>query len=169
MTTCPPGRLAARGLRAKFDQILPHFDERRRRLYLASEATAIGRGGIIVSPQLLAPACPIACIAELAGCPSPTLRIRAPGAGRKRLTDTDPGLLPALESLIEPQTRGDPVSRLRWTRLSLRTLASALTAQGQPVSPSTVGHLLHALGCRKRLAPLGNPMRPATRREVCRA
>lgn len=85
-------------------------------------------------------------IAELAGSPAPSRRIRAPGAGRKPLTATDPGLLPALEALIEPHTRGDPVSPLRWTTLSLRTLASTLTAQGHPVSAATVGHLLHALG-----------------------
>lgn len=76
----------------------------------------------------------------------PVGRIRAPGAGRRPVTVTDPGLLPALEALIEPTTRGDPVSPLRWTTLSLRSLASVLTAQGHPVSASTVGRLLHALG-----------------------
>lgn len=85
-------------------------------------------------------------IAELTGHPAPARRIRVPGAGRKSLTVTDPGLLPALESLIEPHSRGDPVSPLRWTTLSLRTLASTLTRQGHPVSAATVGRLLHALG-----------------------
>jgi len=61
---------------------------------------------------------------------------------------TDTGLLPALEALIEPHTRGDPVSPLRWTTLSLHTLAAALTDQGHPVGATTVGHLLHALGYR---------------------
>lgn len=148
MVPCLSGRVAARGLRAKFDRILPHFDECRRRLYLASEATAIGRGGIarVAEASGTSIATIARGVAELAGSPSPTLRIRAPGAGRKRLTDTDPGLLPTLESLIEPHTRGDPVSPLRWTTLSLRALASALTAQGHPASASTVGHLLHTLG-----------------------
>jgi transposase len=148
MTSCLSGRVAARVLRAKFDQFLPHLDERRRRLYLASEATALGRGGIVqvAAASGISTATIARGMAELAGCPSPTQRVRAQGAGRKRLTDTDPGLLPALESLIEPHTRGDPVSPLRWTTLSLRALASILTAQGHPVSASTVGHLLHTLG-----------------------
>lgn len=148
MTPCLSGRVAARALRAKFDQILPHFDERRRRLYLASEATALGRGGIVrvAAASGTSTATIARGMAELAGYSSPTLRVRAPGAGRKRLTDTDPGLLPALESLIEPHTRGDPVSPLRWTTLSLRALASTLTTQGHPISASTVGHQLHTLG-----------------------
>ncbi|MDX3695990.1 ISAzo13 family transposase [Streptomyces europaeiscabiei] len=148
MTPCLSGRVAARALRAKFDQILPHLDERRRRLYLASEATALGRGGIVrvAAASGTSTATIARGMTELAGCSAPTLRVRAPGAGRKRLTDTDPGLLPGLESLIEPHTRGDPVSPLRWTTLSLRALASTLTTQGHPVSASTVGHLLHTLG-----------------------
>lgn len=148
MAPCPSDRVAARALRAKFDQILPHFDERRRRLYLASEATSIGHGGIarVATASGTSTGTIARGIAELAGCCVPTLRIRAPGAGRKRLTDTDAGLLPTLESLIEPHTRGDPVSPLRWTTLSLRALATTLTAQGHPVSASTVGHLLHSLG-----------------------
>src|SRR3954447_25786763 len=148
MTPCLSGRAATRALRTKFEQILPHFDERRRRLYLASEAMALGHGGIVrvAAASGTSTATIARGMAELAGCSSPTLRVRAPGAGRKRLTDTDPGLLPALESLIEPHTRGDPVSPLRWTTLSLRALASTLTAQGHPISASTVGHLLHTLG-----------------------
>src|SRR5882762_8624006 len=104
MTVCQPGRLRTNPLRAKFKQILPHFDERRRRLYLASEATSIGHGGIIrVGAASGTSTATIARgIAELAGCCVPTLRVRAPGAGRKHLTDIDSGLLPTLESLIEP-------------------------------------------------------------------
>ncbi|WP_371674247.1 hypothetical protein [Streptomyces sp. NBC_00289] len=116
---------------------------------MASEATALGHGGIVrvAAASGTSTATIARGMAELAGRSSPTLRVRAPGAGRKRLTDTDPGLLPALESLIEPHTRGDPVSPLRWTTLSLRALASTLTTQGQTVvSASTVGHLLHTLG-----------------------
>jgi hypothetical protein len=135
-------------LQSKFDQILPHLDERRRRLYLASEAIAIGHGGI----TLVAAACGTSTatiargISELAAHSAPTPRIRTPGAGRKPLTATDPGLLPALEALIEPHTRGDPVSPLRWTTLSLRTLAATLTNQGHPVSAAAIGHLLHDMG-----------------------
>jgi len=166
MTSCLSGRVAARALRVKFDQILPHFDERRRRLYLASEATALGRGGIVrvAAASGTSTATIARGMAELAGCPSPTLRVRVPGAGRKRLTDTDPGLRPALESLIEPHTRGDPVSPLRWTTFSLRALASTLTTQGHPVSASTVGHLLHTLGYSLQ----GTSLRPRHQRHTRR-
>ncbi|MEV6742781.1 ISAzo13 family transposase, partial [Streptomyces sp. NPDC051104] len=135
-------------LRAKFDRILPHLDERRRRLYLASEAAAIGHGGIalVAAASGISTATVSRGLTELAKNPVPTSRVRTQGAGRKPLTVTDPGLLPALESLIEPHTRGDPVSPLRWTTLSLRALASTLTSQGHPVSAATVGRLLHGLG-----------------------
>lgn len=144
MTVRPPVTV----LRAKFDRILPHLDERCRRLYLASEAAAIGHGGIaLVAAASGASVSTVSRgVTELAGDPPTARRVRAPGAGRKPLTVTDPGLVPALEALIEPHTRGDPVSPLRWTTLSLRALASALTSQGHPVSASTVGRLLHGLG-----------------------
>ncbi|AQY20325.1 hypothetical protein T261_08443 [Streptomyces lydicus] len=148
VTARTAARASVVALRTKFDQFLPHLDERRRRIYLASEAAALGHGGItLVAAASGASAATIARgIAELSGHPLPAGRIRAPGAGRKPVTVTDPGLLPALEALIEPHTRGDPVSPLRWTTLSLRSLASALTTQGHPVSAATVGRLLHTLG-----------------------
>lgn len=135
-------------LRAKFDRFLPHLDERRRRLYLASEAAAIGHGGIalVAAASGISAATVARGVTELAGDPVPTRRVRAAGAGRKPLTVTDPGLLGALEALIEPHTRGDPVSPLRWTTLSLRALASTLTSLGHSVSAATVGRLLHGLG-----------------------
>ena len=91
-------------LRAKFDRTLPHLDERRRRLYLASEAAAIGHGGItLVAAASGTSSVTVARgVTELAGDPVPTSRVRAAGAGRKPLTVTDPGLLGALERLIEP-------------------------------------------------------------------
>jgi hypothetical protein len=73
-------------------------------------------------------------------------RVRKPGGGRKPLTQTDPGLLAALEALVDPVTRGDPMSPLRWTTKSTRQLADALTADGHPVSHVRVGELLHGLG-----------------------
>ncbi|GED90837.1 hypothetical protein TNCT6_79220 [Streptomyces sp. 6-11-2] len=144
MTVRPP----VAELRAKFDRILPHLDERRRRYYLASEATAIGHGGttLVAAASGASTATVARGVTELAADPVPTRRVRAPGAGRKPLTVTDPGLLPALEALIEPHTRGDPVPPLRWTTLSLRALASILTSQGHRVSAATVGRLLHGLG-----------------------
>ncbi len=75
-----------------------------------------------------------------------SVRVRAPGGGRKRAAEKDPGLLAALDDLVDPETRGDPESPLRWTTKSTRTLADTLTAQGHPVSHVRVGELLHALG-----------------------
>lgn len=163
--TCPLlSNASAAGLRAKFDLILPHLDERRRRLYLASEAVALGHGGItlVASASGTSTATISPGMAELTRHPASVRRIRAPGAGRKPLTVTDPGLLPALESLIEPHSRSDPVSPLRWTTLSLRTLASTLTRQGHPVSAATVGRLLHAWASASR-APPRPPKAPAIR------
>lgn len=102
-----PRDLSGAGLVVKFAQLLPHLDERRRRLYLASEAIAIGHGGIAaVAAASGAGAATVARgIAELAANPAPTERIRAPGAGRKPLSVTDADLVPALEALIEPRTR----------------------------------------------------------------
>jgi hypothetical protein len=148
MTAPPKDRVPVAELRAKFEQILPHLDERCRRLYLAGEAAVLGHGGIALVAEAsgISTATIARGITELATHPAPTRRIRAPGAGRKPLTVTDSGLPPALEALIEPHTRGDPVSPLRWTTLSLRSLARALSAQGHPVGATTVGHLLHSLG-----------------------
>jgi len=73
-------------------------------------------------------------------------RVRRSGGGRRSLTETDPGLLAALDELVEPDNRGDPMSALRWTTKSTRNLADALTADGHPVSHVRVGELLHASG-----------------------
>ncbi|GGZ21007.1 hypothetical protein GCM10010365_46710 [Streptomyces poonensis] len=148
MTVPSQVRVPAAVLQYKFEQILPHLDERRRRLYLASEAISLGHGGIalVADVSRTSTATISRGITELEAHAAPTHRIRAPGGGRKPLTATDTGLLPALEMLIEPHTRGDPVSPLRWTTLSLRSLAKALSEQGHPVGATTVRRLLHAMG-----------------------
>ena len=135
-------------LAAKFAVILPHLDERQRRLVLGAEARALGHGGI----RLVARAAGVregtvsAGVAELEAGAEPLGRVRRPGGGRKQAAVTDPGLVPALLALVEPEERGDPVSPLRWTLKSTRTLAAELTASGHPVSARTVGALLHAEG-----------------------
>jgi hypothetical protein len=134
-----------RVLAAKFDAILPHLDERQRRLVLAAEARSLGHGGI----SLVSRASGVSRVTITVGVgeleagdePIPG-RARRPGAGRRALTDTDPGLLDALDALVEPETRGDPMSRLRWTTRSTRTLANELGAQGHAVSHHSVGRLL---------------------------
>jgi hypothetical protein len=135
-------------LAAKFESVFPHLDERQRRLLMGAEARALGHGGI----RLVARAAGVreatvsAGVYELESGEGPLGRVRRPGGGRKRAADTDPGLVPALLALIEPEERGDPVSPLRWTAKSTRTLAAVLTAQGHKVSADTVGDLLRAEG-----------------------
>jgi hypothetical protein len=85
-------------------------------------------------------------LSELGSGAQVSERVRRAGAGRKKLVDTDPGLAKALDDLVEPTARGDPMSPLRWTAKSLRTLADELTRQGHPVGASKVGQLLRGLG-----------------------
>jgi len=84
-------------------------------------------------------------VSEFDAGPEVTDRVRRAGAGRKPLIDVDRDLLLALDDLVEPTARGDPMSPLRWTAKSLRTLAAELTRQGHPVSASKVGQLLRAM------------------------
>jgi hypothetical protein len=137
-------------LAAKYEAVLPHLDERTRRLALGADARMLGRGGI----RLVARAAGVReatvslGVAELEAGERPPGRVRRPGGGRKRAADTDPGLMPALLALVEPEERGDPESPLRWTVKSTRTLAGELTAQGHEVSAGTVGDLLREQGFR---------------------
>ncbi len=135
-------------LAAKFAVVLPQLDERQRRLLLGAEANALGRGGIARVAAAAGVSRPTVTrgVAEVKAGGLPGGRVRKPGGGRKSLTQTDPGLLVALEALVDPVTRGDPMSPLRWTTKSTRQLADALTADGHPVSHVRVGELLHSLG-----------------------
>jgi hypothetical protein len=135
-------------LAAKFEAVLPHLDERQRRLLLAAEARSLGHGGIrrVARAAGVREATISAGVTELDAGDAPLGRVRRPGGGRKPVTVTDPGLLPALLALVDPDVRGDPMSPLRWTTKSTRNLAATLTAQGHRVSADTVGNLLRAEG-----------------------
>jgi Rhodopirellula transposase DDE domain len=135
-------------LAAKFAVIWPHLDERQRRLLLGSEARALGYGGIRLVAQAagVRQATVSLGVDELEAGAEPLGRARRPGGGRKRSAELDPELVPALLALVEPEERGDPVSPLRWTVKSTRTLAAELTARGHQVSAGTVGGLLRAQG-----------------------
>jgi len=135
-------------LAAKFGAILPHLDERQRRLYLGSEARALGHGGIrlVAAAAGAREATVSGGASELEAGAEPLGRVRRRGGGRKQLAETDPGLVPALLALVEPEERGDPVSPLRWTVKSVRTLAAELTAAGHRVSAQTVARLLREQG-----------------------
>ena len=136
-------------LRAKHTALSPVLTERSRRLWAATEAQAIGYGGItqVVRATGIAASTIQRGLRELRSrAPLVATRTRKPGGGRKRATALDPMLLADLDALVEPTAPGDPDSPLRWTCLSARTLAVALEARGHPVSHTVVAELLHGLG-----------------------
>ncbi len=136
-------------IKKRFESIAPFLNERMRRLFAAAEASAIGHGGITQVSRATGISRPTiaAGLRELAD-PSmaDTKRIRRVGGGRKRTVDKDPTLLQDLESLIEPTSRGDPESPLRWTCKSVRKLAQELNGMGHQISHRLVADLLHELG-----------------------
>src|SRR5437588_13099645 len=135
-------------IRTRFEALAPFLNERTRRLAAAAEAAAIGRGGIArvsratgVSRRAITSG-----LDELKAPDSGVGRIRRPGGGRKRTVENDATLRADLERLIDPVTRGDPESPLRWTCKSVRKLAGELQAVGHRVSHRLVADLLHDLG-----------------------
>ena len=145
-------------LTEKFRSVWPLLDEQTRRIMAASEARALGHGGV----SLVRRACGLsrkaiskgireieAGFAPLAG------RIRRPGAGRKPLTVADPGLVERLEEMVDVQTRGDPESPLRWICKSTRAIAKELARHEHPVSHTKVAQILHALDTVSRA--IGRP------------
>src|SRR5271169_1825299 len=142
------------GLRTKYGTLQPIMDERLRRQWAATEALALGWGGVsaVASATGLSRNTIAAGIAEIGersrqttpAPPSP--RVRRPGGGREPLTETDPGLAEALEALVDPVTRGHPESPLRWTCKSTSQLAEELQRQNHPVTDRTVARLLKGAG-----------------------
>jgi Rhodopirellula transposase DDE domain len=134
----------------KFVVMAPLLDERARRLWAAAESAAIGYGGdaLVSAATGLARETIRNGRREVVAGVEATWRIRRPGAGRPDIEQSQPGVTAALDLLVEPLTRGDPMSPLRWTCKSRAKLVAALTTQGWRVSSTTVGHLLHALGYR---------------------
>jgi transposase len=137
-------------LGCRFAVLLPHLNERQRRLAVAAEARLLGHGGVRAVAQVAGMSettvrCGVVEL-EAGGNPLPDGRVRAPGGGRKRAETADPAVLEALLALVEPDERGDPESPLRWTTKSLRHLAEELTKQGHPMSAPTVGRLLKSAG-----------------------
>ncbi len=137
-----------RELAAEFEAVLPHLDERSARLVLAARARSLGHGGIVAVARASGSSRSRVQqgVAELESGQPPLDRVRRPGGGRKKITETDPGLVPALLKLVEPTRRGDPESAVCWTTLSTEHLAGELTAAGHPVSSVRVGSLLKENG-----------------------
>jgi Rhodopirellula transposase DDE domain len=131
-----------------FELVASHLTEKQRRLLAGAGARALGRGGGARMARISGLSRPTvyAGMRELDDPPDPRGRVRRSGGGPKRRTTTDPCLLAALDALVEPDTRGDPDSPLRWTCKSTAQLAGALTAAGHRVSDDTVGRLLKQQG-----------------------
>jgi len=158
------------GLVRKFEVLARVLDERTRRLVAAAEAEAIGFGGVTAVAQAsgLSRGTVIRGMAEIKTAPKPARgqRIRRKGAGRKRTVDRDSTLKRDLEALVEPVTRGDPESPLRWTCKSVRQLATELKRTGHHTSHRMVAELLHAMDYslqanRKTLEGSAHPDRDA--------
>jgi hypothetical protein len=139
----------AESLIRRYDYVKPHLSERQRRVWLGAEARELGRSGV----RLVAAAVRVSPDTVRRGRdelddpqPLEVGRSRAAGGGRKRAEELLPGLVEALDALVEPESRGDPMTPLRWTSKSLRTLAVELRAQGYRVSATLVGRLLHEAG-----------------------
>ncbi|WP_392839629.1 ISAzo13 family transposase [Streptomyces sp. LN500] len=135
-------------LTMKFTVLFPHLDERQRRLLMAAEARVLGHGGVraVARAGSVSETTVRKGVCELEAGEEPLGRVRRPGGGRKRVADLDPGLRPALLALVEPDERGDPMSPLRWTVKSTRTLARELAGTGHKVSADTVADLLREEG-----------------------
>jgi len=137
-------------LKEQLAAVLPHLDEHARRLVAASKAVELGYGGI----TRVSRACGMSRVTltkgiqELQAAPLAPGRIRRAGGGRHALETRDPGLAGALDALVEPLTRGDPESPLRWTCKSARTLAAELAARRHPISHTKVAQLLREAGYR---------------------
>ena len=134
-------------MRVKLQNLWPHLNERSRRMLAAAEATQLGYGGV----SLVSRACGLSRVTILKGIQElvapalPAERIRRSGGGRPSLVQQDPKLPDLLESLVEPLTRGDPESPLRWTCKSTRTLAGELTDRHHAISHEKVAQLLRAM------------------------
>ena len=136
------------GLSGFFEFMFEHLDERQRRLLAGGTARLLGRGGITVvasTTGMSRNTVTDGAKAYDSGEP-PTGRVRSEGGGRPRLEDLDPSLLDDLDDLVEPGSRGDPMSPLRWTLKSTRQLATALGEMGHQISHAVVGLLLHEMG-----------------------
>src|SRR5712691_2473819 len=166
-------------IRLKFEILCSVMDERTRRLWAAAEAKAIGRGGIVrvaaatgmSRNTLTAGLRELQETAPAAAAGAARSRIRCPGGGRKPLTEHDPTLLQDLEALVEPTSRGDPQSPLRWTCKSTSKLAAELQRQGHRIGPRKVADLLHQLkyslqANRKTKEGASHPDRDAQFRQI---
>jgi Rhodopirellula transposase DDE domain len=131
-----------------FEVVLPHMNELQRRVVAGAAAEMLGRGGktAVATASGMSRNTVIKAEGEVVAGIEPSERLRAPGGGDRPLIDKQPGLLEALDELVHPETRGNPMSLLRWTSKSSTALAGELGQRGYEVSSRTVLRLLHHLG-----------------------
>jgi len=136
------------GLARFFEVVLPHMNEVQRRVVAGAASEMLGRGGktAVATASGMSRNTVIKAETEVGEGIEPAARLRAPGGGDKALIDRQPGLLEALDELVHPESRGNPMSLLRWTSKSSTNLAEDLVRQGFGVSSRTVLRLLHRLG-----------------------
>lgn len=131
-----------------FTTVMPHLDERQRRILAGAQARCLGRGGIVSVSEMtgMSRSTVQSAVGDVEAGVEVTGRVRAPGGGRPKAEVKDPTLLDDLDSLVDPESRGDPMCPLRWTCKSTEHLAAALNKMGHQVSADTVGRLLKATG-----------------------
>ena len=139
---------AVESLANVFAEVKAHLDERQRRLLLGAMARELGRGGQAALSAVTGEAKDVIGrgSASLEAGVEPDGRVREPGGGRKPVTELDPELAGALEELVDPESRGDPMKPLRWTTKSTQNLADELTRQEHRCGPRTVAGLLKQRG-----------------------
>jgi transposase len=129
-----------------FDAVLPHLNERQRRVVVGAGAEMLGNKSAVADASGMSRNTVIKAQTEVAAGMEPSERQRPPGAGAKPIIETQPGILEDLDELVHPETRGTPMSLLRWTSKSTAHLADELVRKGYQVSADTVGRLLKKLG-----------------------
>ena len=131
-----------------FSGVMPHLDERQRRIVTGNIAISLGRGGItaVAAAAKMSRSTVQTAVGQIDKGIEVTSRVREPGAGPKLLIDSQPGLLQALDDLVDPDSRGDPMCPLRWTSKSTRNLAGELCEQGYEISYGSVYNLLVQMG-----------------------
>ena len=140
--------LSCEGLRWFFETVLPHLNERQSRIVAGAMAESLGRGGQarVVEASAMSSSTIAKAVGEVRAGVEPSDRQRAPGGGDRPAIDKQPGLLAALDELVWPETRGTPMSLLRWTLKSTYDLAGELQRRGFGVSAELVRRLLHQMG-----------------------